>query len=85
MAQNRYWYLHTSNDYAAMHGSPYSYDTHVPVFFAGNGLPAQRITRPVDPGNIAPTLLNRLGIEPPAGLAGQVLEEVTATTVTLDR
>ena len=34
---------------AAIHGSPWKYDTYVPIFFAGNGVPAQRISRPVGP------------------------------------
>ena len=34
---------------AAIHGSPWKYDTYVPVFFAGNGVPARKISRLVGP------------------------------------
>lgn len=60
------------------HGSPYSYDTHVPVIFWG---PAALVT----PGeyhdlayvhDIAPTLATMLGIAMPSGAMGRVLDEI---------
>lgn len=61
---------------AATHGSPWRYDTHVPVIFTGGGISAAKIARPVTPYDIAPTLSAFLGITPPSGSAGNPLEEV---------
>ena len=63
---------------ASTHGSPWRYDSYVPVFFAGNGIKAQRVDRPVTPYDIAPTLSAYLGVKPPSGAIGQLLTEVTA-------
>jgi predicted AlkP superfamily pyrophosphatase or phosphodiesterase len=61
---------------AATHGSPWRYDTFVPVMFAGAGLPATTVSRPVTPYDIAPTLAASLGIKPPSGAIGKPLVEV---------
>ena len=61
----------------ATHGSPWRYDTFVPVMFAGAGLPAAMVSRPVTPYDIAPTLATALGIKPPSGAIGKPLVEVT--------
>ncbi len=61
---------------AAAHGSPWRYDTHVPVIFAGHGVGSARIVRPVTPYDIAPSLSAYLGINPPSGSRGQPLHEV---------
>ncbi|MGF1753361.1 alkaline phosphatase family protein [Vibrio makurazakiensis] len=62
---------------ASTHGSPWRYDTHVPIIFAGYDVEAQKVTRAVTPYDIAPTLSNKLGITQPSGSIGEVLEEVT--------
>jgi predicted AlkP superfamily pyrophosphatase or phosphodiesterase len=62
--------------YPSTHGSPYAYDTRVPVFFLGNGIGARRIARPVSPLDIAPTLSMLLGITPPPACAGSPMREV---------
>ncbi|MFS1859752.1 alkaline phosphatase family protein [Vibrio lentus] len=62
---------------ASTHGSPWKYDTHVPVIFAGYDVDAKKVSRPVTPYDIAPTLSNKLGITQPSGSIGQVLEEIT--------
>ena len=62
---------------ASTHGSPWRYDTYVPVIFAGAGLPAMKISRAVTPYDIASTLANYLGIKPPSGAIGTPLSEVT--------
>jgi hypothetical protein len=41
---------------AATHGSPWRYDTYVPVIFAGNGLPAKTVFREVETVDVALTL-----------------------------
>lgn len=61
---------------ASTHGSPWRYDTYVPVAFAGAGLKAARISRPITPYDVAPTLANYLGIKPPSGAIGNPLNEV---------
>ncbi|TDI95683.1 MAG: alkaline phosphatase family protein [Caldithrix sp.] len=84
MIQEQYWFLHSTDEaqkmglegIAAIHGSPWVYDTYVPIFFAGNGVPAQRISRRVSPADIAPTIANYLNIKFPSGSIGNPLEEV---------
>ena len=61
---------------ASTHGSPWRYDTFVPVMFAGAGLPAATVNRPVTPYDIAPTLAAILGTKPPSGAIGKPLVEV---------
>ncbi|MFQ5619394.1 MAG: alkaline phosphatase family protein [Rhodospirillales bacterium] len=75
------WYLYPKVTlFAAMHGSPYSYDTYVPIMFAGPGIKAQVVNRLVAPTDIAPTIANYLGIKPPSGSVGLVLPEVVDGT-----
>ncbi len=61
---------------AATHGSPWRYDTYVPIIFAGMGIPAQRIDRMVHTVDIAPTLSLIVGAKPPTGSFGAPLNEV---------
>jgi len=61
---------------ASTHGSPWRYDTFVPVMFAGAGLKARTVSRPVTPYDVAPTLANYLGVKPPSGAIGNPLVEV---------
>ena len=65
---------------AAIHGSPWVYDTHVPIFFAGHHVPAQTITRLVAPSDIAATIATYLNIKFPSGSIGNPLEEVLENT-----
>jgi predicted AlkP superfamily pyrophosphatase or phosphodiesterase len=61
---------------ASTHGSPWSYDTFVPVIFAGAGLDARRVHRRVHTIDVAPTIAAILGTKPPSGATGVVLPEV---------
>ena len=61
---------------AATHGSPWRYDTYVPLIFAGMGIPAQRISRLVETVDIAPTLSLLVGAKPPTGSFSAPLHEV---------
>ena len=61
---------------ASTHGSPWRYDTFVPVVFAGAGLEARTVSRAVTPYDVAPTLANYLGIKPPSASIGNPLVEV---------
>jgi arylsulfatase A-like enzyme len=61
---------------AAIHGSPWAYDTYVPILFAGHGLTPLTVSRPVSTTDIAPTLAAYLGIKYPSGTVGVPLSEV---------
>jgi predicted AlkP superfamily pyrophosphatase or phosphodiesterase len=55
------------------HGTPYGYDTHVPVIFMGAQIKPGIYTQSIAPNDIAPTLAALLGVEPPSGSIGRVL------------
>jgi arylsulfatase A-like enzyme len=71
-----YW---TFSSNVATHGSPYSYDAHVPVIFMGAGIRAGRYDMAVAINDIAPTLAAILEVETPAGSVGRVLTEMWDT------
>jgi predicted AlkP superfamily pyrophosphatase or phosphodiesterase len=58
------------------HGSPWQYDSYVPLIFSNPGFKPQRISRPVTTTDIAPTLSAILMIKPPSAAVGQPLTEV---------
>lgn len=60
------------------HGSPYSYDSHLPVIFMGPGIRAGHYHRMVAINDIAPTLATLLEVETPSGSVGRVLDEILA-------
>lgn len=60
---------------AASHGTPYGYDTHVPVIFLGGGVAAGEYHQDCSPADIAPTLAALLRVEPPSNAIGRVLAE----------
>ncbi len=73
-----HWFL---NDFdgltvAATHGSPWRYDTFVPLIFSGPGLKPRRVYREVATVDVAPTLSAIVGAKPPSAARGAVLEEV---------
>jgi phosphoglycerol transferase MdoB-like AlkP superfamily enzyme len=61
---------------APINGSTWTYDNYVPIFFAGYGIPARKIVRPVTPYDIAATIATSLEIKPPSGPVGRPLVEV---------
>lgn len=74
---SQFWFLYPEPEaYAAVHGSPYSYDTHVPVLIAGPGIRPQAVSRAVAPEDIAPTVASSLEIKLPSGSTGNLLHEV---------
>lgn len=61
---------------AAGHGSPWSYDTHVPLIFMGPEIKARSVMRRVETVDIAPTITSYLGTKLPSGVTGLPLPEV---------
>jgi len=61
---------------AVTHGSPWPYDTFVPIIFAGHKLKPQTVSRRVHTVDVALTLANIVGAKPPSGASGEVLSEV---------
>jgi arylsulfatase A-like enzyme len=59
-----------------MHGSPWNYDTHVPIIFSGPGVQSGITYRRVQPADVAPTMAALMGMSPPASAQGSVLPEV---------
>jgi predicted AlkP superfamily pyrophosphatase or phosphodiesterase len=68
-----YWLFNASG---TSHGSPFDYDTHVPVIFLGPQIRAGSYHRNVGVQDVAPTLASILGIETPSGSMGRVLDEM---------
>jgi len=58
------------------HGTPYSYDTHIPLIFMGPGIRPGHYRENVALNDVAPTLATILGIETPSGSVGRLLNEV---------
>ena len=76
IVQDQFWYLYPdAEEFAAMHGSPYAYDTYVPIMLAGPGIPKEVVSRPVAPEDIAITMTTYMGTKPPSGSVGEVLYE----------
>jgi predicted AlkP superfamily pyrophosphatase or phosphodiesterase len=57
------------------HGTPYSYDTHVPVIFFGAGVAAGAFHTACSPADIAPTIAALLKIQEPSNNIGRILTE----------
>jgi len=68
--------LGSSSRKGTSHGSGYSYDTHVPLIFYGNGIEKGTSTKKYTIIDIAPTISNLLKIEAPNGTSGKIIEEV---------
>ncbi|MDE1177437.1 MAG: alkaline phosphatase family protein [Edaphobacter sp.] len=58
------------------HGSPYDYDSHVPLLFWGGGIRAGVYSEKVGISDVAPTLAAILQIQAPSGTVGHILPEV---------
>ncbi|MFO0902102.1 MAG: alkaline phosphatase family protein [Pirellulales bacterium] len=59
----------------ATHGTPWSYDSHVPVLFLGAGIAPGKYAVPTSPAAIAPTLAKILGIPAPGQCVERPLSE----------
>lgn len=58
------------------HGSPYSYDTHVPLLFYGKNIRSGQLSRRTHITDIAPTVAQLLRIAQPTGCTGNTIYEV---------
>jgi len=58
------------------HGSPWQYDTNVPLLLIGSGIVPGQFDERVSPAQIAPTLAKLLGISAPAGCVVEALYQV---------
>jgi len=63
----------------ATHGSPYSYDTHVPLIIMGRTFSAGRYPQSATPADIAATLAGVLNIQAPSCSIGRILSEAMRT------
>lgn len=69
------WY-ESSRVQGSTHGSPYPYDTHVPILFYGTGIKQGSTVRYHPVTDIAPTLSVLLKIKFPSGCTGQPIAEL---------
>jgi predicted AlkP superfamily pyrophosphatase or phosphodiesterase len=76
MVQPPYQSNGSKNDNRVTHGSPWRYDSYVPLLFVHPNFKARVISRPVKTTDIAPTLAALLMIKQPSGSVGQPLSEV---------
>lgn len=64
------------------HGTPFNYDTHVPLIFMGPGIKAGTYYDRVAENDIAPTVSALLRIDDPSGAVGRVLTEMFEPALT---
>jgi predicted AlkP superfamily pyrophosphatase or phosphodiesterase len=65
---------------ASAHGSPWTYDTHVPLIVSGSGIAPKTVARRVETVDVAPTIAAILGTKPPSGAVGAPLPEAIPMT-----
>ena len=68
-----YWIIGNST---TTHGTPYGYDTHIPIVFMGPGIRPGHYDERTAENDIAPTLATILEVEIPSGAVGRVLREM---------
>lgn len=67
--------VNPANDRGTTHGSPWPYDTHVPLLLFGSGIVRGRFERPVSPACLASTVAGLVGVPAPAGNVESPLHE----------
>lgn len=60
---------------ASAHGSPWVYDSHVPIIIAGAGVPTGVVDRRVETVDVAATIAAKMRTKPPSGSVGLPLVE----------
>ena len=76
VAQEPYWFLFERGPIGVMHGSPWDYDTHVPIIFSGPGIEQMKVNRLVHPTDVVPTLASYLNFAAPDSSTGKNLPEI---------
>ncbi len=71
-------YIFSSELNGTGHGSPYRYDSQVPLIIMGPGVKSGRYTQDCSPADIAPTISALLHINAPSLCEGRVLHEAIA-------
>jgi arylsulfatase A-like enzyme len=72
-----YYFVDENSDgHGTSHGTPFNYDTHVPIIFMGSMIKPGKYNAPVAVNDIAPTLAAILEIEEPSGSVGRILSEI---------
>ncbi|WP_299426537.1 alkaline phosphatase family protein [uncultured Shimia sp.] len=77
VVQSAYSFLLDPGAVAVMHGSPWRYDTHVPVIFSGENITTGKVDRRISTTDVAVTLADLFGTTQPSGASGRVLPEVS--------
>jgi predicted AlkP superfamily pyrophosphatase or phosphodiesterase len=70
-----YWLFEAAG---TSHGTPWNYDTHVPLIIMGPGMKAGYYDDEVAVNDLAPTLSLLCNVQPPSGSSGRVLTEAIA-------
>jgi arylsulfatase A-like enzyme len=65
---------------SATHGSPYSYDTHVPLIIMGRSFNRGDYVQAATPADLAPTLAHLLKVQAPSCAVGRVLAEALGSS-----
>lgn len=73
---NPYQDITDTKEISVTHGSPWNYDSYVPLLFVHGSWPSQTIDRPVHTTDIASTLTTLLNIKAPSSSIGKPLREV---------
>ena len=68
-----YGYLYRG-PYGTSHGTPYNYDTHVPLIFSSKGIRERKNSSPQATVDIAPTIAKYLGVEIPIDCDGKGID-----------
>ncbi|MBI3951897.1 MAG: hypothetical protein HY314_15730 [Acidobacteria bacterium] len=70
------YYLEAPSPFGTSHGSPYEYDSHVPLIFIGPAVKADRYNEVVATVDIAPTLAEILRVKPLNPIDGHARKEI---------
>ena len=77
-----YWLFGTEG---TSHGSPWDYDTHVPLVFFGADIHPGTYTERVGISDVAPTLAAYLHVQTPSGSIGHILPQIISAPSTAIR
>ena len=73
--------LWTTAGAGTSHGTPYSYDSHIPLIIMGPGVTPGTYHEHAALNDLAPTLAALVGVEPPSGSSGRILHEALSARV----